>query len=323
MAIIGELGGSRIVDAGRKESGESIQVPAGRQALWLIDGQAEWQPHAGAPVFLEPGEEVSVLTGPGSVQFLRTSHFVRLQAWDEMGFDLRAAAYRALMESRNQGVGQALAAQLPLQSGQIWVDMGTGTGAMVQALQERAAERGPIWILGIDRASRMVEEAGRHVSVEVPVWYVVNDLLAVTWPEGTFDGITALLLLHLVEDIDHLLAQVYRALKPGGRFAYAVSSDKNPFVHMIMRQVEGPGVFFKRGQAKIRQRVLNAGFQIERTESYQDEIALDTPQAMLELISSIGGPASRGFRSDITPPPSVARVFDLVWARKPGATEEA
>lgn len=321
MTTIRELGGSRMVDAGQKDSGEVLDIPAGRHALWLIDGQAEWQVESGAPVTVEPGEAVHELIGPGTLRFLKSSHYAWLEAWDELGFGPRAVLYRTLMESRNRGVGQALATGLPLGPNQIWVDIGTGTGAMVQALQKQEKSQAPIWILGIDRAPRMIEEAWRHPEDRSPAWFVAQDLLTVNWPESTFDGITALLLLHLVEDIDRLLGQIYRALKPGGLFAYAVSSDANPFVRMIMHQLAGPGNFFKRGQRPILRSVVNAGLEVVRSETYRDEIILDNPEAMRELIGSIGGPAGRGVRADIAPPRSIERIFDLVWAQKPRIPE--
>lgn len=322
MTSIGELRGSRIGGAGQKDPGEHLDMPAGRQALWLIDGGAEWHTQSCTQVTVDPGDAVHELIGPGTLRFLEKSHYVWLESWDALGFGPRATLYRTLMEPRNRGIGHGLAAGLPLRAGQIWVDIGTGTGAMVQALQEQAAGHGPIWILGIDRASRMMEEAWRRPRGEVSAWFVAQDLLAVAWPECAFDGITALLLLHLVEDIDRLVGDLYRALKPGGLFAYAVSSDTNPFVRMIMHQLTGPGDFFKRGQEKIRQSVLSAGFEIVRSETYQDEIVLDNPKAMLELIGSIGGPASRGLRADITPPQSIERQFALVWAQKPRTPKE-
>ena len=322
MTTIKELIGSRMVGAGQKAPGEVLDIPTGRHALWLIDGEAEWLAESAAPATVEPGEAVHKLTGPGTLQFLKGSHYAWFETWDELGFGPRAVLYRTLMESRNRGVGQALATGLPLGPNQIWVDIGTGTGAMVQALQEQAKGQGSIWILGIDRASRMIEEAWRHPSGDSPAWFVAQDLLSVNWPEDTFDGITALLFLHLVDDIDRLVGEIYRALKPGGLFAYAVSSDANPFVRMIMHQLARPGDFFKRGRRAILQSVVNAGFEVVRSESYRDEIILDNSEAMRELIGSIGGPASRGVRADITPPRSIERIFDLVWAQRPRIPEK-
>ncbi len=323
MTRVDELGGTRLVSAGQKELNAILEIPPGHHAVWLIDGRAEWQPESGNAGILEPSQKVWDLDGPGSLRFLETSHYARFEAWDELGFGPRAILYRTLVESRNRGIGEALAAGLPPQAGQIWADVGTGTGAMVQALQAQEQSRRPQWILGIDRASRMLDEAWSHSSAPIPAWFVARDLMSVQWPQRTFDGITALLLLHLIDDLDYFLGNLFGALKPGGIFAYAVSADANPFMRMIMHQLAGPGDFFKQGQKKIRQSVLGAGFTIQHSATYKDEIVMESPDAMRELIRSIGGPASRGLRADVSPPGSIERVFELVWAQKPGRSTEA
>lgn len=309
------LGGSLVVDVGHKGPGEALEISPGRYGLWLIDGQVQWKPKGVPEEDLMPQDETYDLYGPGTLNFSQASHFMLVESSDELGFNARAPLYRTLMEARNREVGRALAEGLKVDPRQIWIDIGTGTGAMVQALQE--LDSGPGWIIGVDRALRMIDEAWRRGSSPSPAWFVAHDLLTIRWPHQVFDGATALLVLHLVDDIDQLLGRLYQSLKPGGVFAYAASSDANPFVQMIMHQVDHPGNFFKRGQGKIRKSVTEAGFEIIRQETYQDRITLDNPQAMVELISSIGGPASRGIRRDIVPPTSIDRVFDLVWAQKP------
>ena len=316
MATINELAGSRIVAAGRKDAGDILDLGTSDTLLWLIDGEAEWITTAEKTEFLQAKGQIHELTGPGMLRFVTHSHYVQLEPGDKLGFDARAAAYLAVMETRNENIGLALAQGLSVNSGQIWVDVGTGTGAMVHALQQRADQK-DVWIVGIDRASKMIDEAWRHQRDNAPAWYVGQDLLTVKWPDSMVDGITALLLLHLIEDVDLLLSRLYRALKPGGIFAYAVSADSNPFVRMVMHQLTGPGDFFKQGQQPIRKSVLAAGFEIVREDTYRDEIVMDSPDAMLQLIGSIGAPSRRGVRTDVLPPTSVERIFHLVWVKKP------
>ncbi|NMP23968.1 class I SAM-dependent methyltransferase [Sulfobacillus harzensis] len=272
---------------------------------------------------LEAGPEVHDITGPGVATFQAPGDYAWFDGGDPLGFDPRASLYHKLLASHNQGVGEALVERLPLKPGELWVDIGTGTGAMVAALQNHArSNNGPIWIFGIDRAGRMMDEAWESASNRgIPAWFIQRDLIDLSWPRGMVDGVTALLLFHLVDDLDAILRRAFQALKPGGRLLYAVSADSNPFVQMIMHQLEGPGDFFKRGQQKIRHHVVQAGFVIEQERTHQDIITVDNPEAMRDLISSIGGPATRGIRRDIVPPSTIPRVFQLVWAQKP--SEEA
>lgn len=98
--------------------------------------------------------------------------------------------------------------------------------------------------------------------------------------------------------------------------AYAVSAPDNPFVRMVRQQVVGPGDFLRRGADKIQEATRQAGFEMVKTLGYRDEIVLEDGAAMRILLSSIGGPGSRGLRTDRIPPPTVERKFTLVWARK-------
>ncbi len=315
---IARIEGLNLRRAGRAGRGETLALPLGRHLLWIIDGSAGWQSSSGDEQLMEAGLAVFEVAGPGVMTFRDPTHYAWFDAGDPLGFDPRAALYHKLLASKNQGVGDGLVEDLPFNPGELWVDIGTGTGAMVAALQERARSIGPIWILGVDRAERMVEEAWRaSAKGQSPAWFVQHDLEDLPWPHRMVDGVSALLLFHLVDDLDAILRSVYQALKPGGRLLYAISADSNPFMHMIMKQLRGPGDFFKRGQQKIEQAVLKAGFTIERERLHKDIITLDNPEAMRDLIASIGGPASRGIRPDILPPSTIPRVFQLVWAQKP------
>ncbi len=319
MTTIAGIDKNRILEAGSKEPQETLNLPGGQYALWLVDGSAEWQTPAGDRVLLSATESMTRLTGPGTVSFTQKTHYVWLLSEDPLGFGSRAPLYRAIMQSHNRGIGQALADGLTLRAGQLWVDLGTGTGAMVQALQSQAMVHGPVWILGIDRAAGMLDQAWTYATEASPAWFVEHDISTLSWPHHMIDGVTALLVLHLVDDLDALLTHVYQALRPGGIFAYAVSADGNPFVRMIMRQIDGAGTFFKRSSKRVRQQVLKAGFSIINEDTYEDEITLDNPAAMRDLIASIGAPASFGLRADVLPPSQISRQFDLVWAQKPAA----
>lgn len=315
---IARIEGLNLRRAGRAERGETLAVPQGRHLLWIIDGSAGWQSSSGDEQLMEANLTVFEVVGPGVVTFRDPTHYAWIDAGDVLGFDPRAALYHQLLASKNQGIGEALVEDLPLSPGELWVDMGTGTGAMVTALQERARSIGPVWIIGVDRAGRMVDEAWQaSANDQSPAWFVQHDLSDLHWPHRRVDGVSALLLFHLVDELDVILRSVYQALRPGGRLLYAISVDSNPFVHMVMKQLRGPGDFFKRGQLKIEQAVLNAGFTLEREWLYEDIITLQNPEAMRSLIASIGGPATRGLRPDILPPSTIARVFRLVWAQKP------
>lgn len=306
--------GGRIRETGRKEAGEDLTLPEGLFGLYLLDGEAQWFGNGTDTALLGADDTPHRLIGPGRLLWRTPGRYVLLAEGDALGFGGRAFAYRTLIETHNRDVGRALARGIDLQAGQTWVDLGTGTGAMIQALAESG--RPDIWVLGIDRADPMLEEAWRHSDIPFPTWYVGRDLLALPWPKERFDGITALLVLHLVDDLGSLSARCLQALKPGGVLAYAVSSDANPFLHLVMKQLDGPGRFFKQGAAKIHRVIRETGFEILDRKTYREEIRVTGPDVMRHLIGSIGGPGSVGLREDVSMPAAVTREFELVWARK-------
>lgn len=313
------LAGTTVVKTGRVAQGSTLDIPATSPLwLWLTEGRARRMDSRSREREAIRAPEIYPVDSSVRLECLEDCTYVLLEPGkDPLGFGERVHGYHVMMEERNRAVGKALAQGLTLRGGQIWVDVGTGTGAMVEALRETAQE--PLWVFGVDQARRMIQHAWERQDPSFSAWYIERDVLRLPWPTAMLDGVTALLVLHLVEDIDPLLHRIFRALKPGGTFAYAVSADGNPFVRMIMRQLNGPGDFFQRGQKRIHDALLRTGFQIGATAVYRDEIRVDSPEAMRALIQSIGGPASRGLRDDVSPPPVVERVFDLVWAFKPGS----
>ena len=90
-------------------------------------------------------------------------------------------------------------------------------------------------------------------------------------PERPLDAILALNLLHLVEDLDGLLARVSDALPRGGLFISktALLKDGSWFLRpaiALMRLVgKAPRTVLPLGDAELRERIETAGFAIEET----------------------------------------------------------
>lgn len=97
------------------------------------------------------------------------------------------------------------------------LDIGCGTGSLALRLAPCAGH-----VHGLDVSREMIRIAStkaRDQAVENVTFHIgAFDASFTAFADGALDGICAYSLLHLVEDRPAALAQIYRALKPGGFF---------------------------------------------------------------------------------------------------------
>ena len=110
----------------------------------------------------------------------------------------------------------ALRALLPDLRGLRVVDLGCGFGWFCRWAREQGAAE----VLGIDVSEKMLARA-RTVTADAAITYLRADLERVDLPDASFDVAYSSLVLHYLEDLERLLATVYRALVPGGRLVFS------------------------------------------------------------------------------------------------------
>jgi SAM-dependent methyltransferase len=110
----------------------------------------------------------------------------------------------------------SLRALLPPMAGLRVVDLGCGFGWFCRW----AADEGAARVLGLDLSEKMLARARAETASEA-VSYRQTDLETLELPEGAFDVAHSSLTLHYLEDLDRLVAQLSRALVPGGRFVFS------------------------------------------------------------------------------------------------------
>ena len=98
------------------------------------------------------------------------------------------------------------------------VDLGAGTGQGAQALKHRFRRA---TVIALDSAFGMLRQAQRRGSWLRPLKPLCADAMGLPLKDGSVELMFSSLLLHWVDDLDAVLAEVRRVLAPGGFFAFA------------------------------------------------------------------------------------------------------
>ena len=112
---------------------------------------------------------------------------------------------------RRRLIHEALAAK----AGERILDVGCGPGFYVDELLERVGPAGSV--VGIDRSPQMLELAARRTEEHANVELHEADATSLPVADGSFDAVVSVQVLEYVPDIARALAEVGRALRPGGR----------------------------------------------------------------------------------------------------------
>jgi SAM-dependent methyltransferase len=99
-----------------------------------------------------------------------------------------------------------------------WLDVGCGTGALVQTIVERAA---PAAVMGVDRSEGFVSSARRRVS-DPRARFEIGDAQALPVASGAFDAVVSGLVLNFVPEPPRMLSEMTRATRAGGTVALYV-----------------------------------------------------------------------------------------------------
>ncbi len=121
----------------------------------------------------------------------------------------RADGYPKLQWANDQGMMRGLLSFADLGKGDEVLDLGTGTGLVAAALQERLVK-----VHGIDSSLVMIEKA-RQLHPELNLCQA--DIRALPYPEGVYHkAIARMVLHHIITDLPKAMAEIYRVLRLGG-----------------------------------------------------------------------------------------------------------
>ena len=106
------------------------------------------------------------------------------------------------------------------------LDVGCGTGQLAVAV---AKASNATEIHGVDLAPAYVTYAASHYS-DPRLVFRVGDACALEYPDGTFDRVMSLLVLHFVPRTEQAIAEIRRVTKPGGIASAAVWDARGGWV---------------------------------------------------------------------------------------------
>jgi ubiquinone/menaquinone biosynthesis C-methylase UbiE len=110
------------------------------------------------------------------------------------------------------------------------LDVGCGTGSLTSAVAKRSNAK---VICGVDRAAPFIEYAAKK-NYDPRIEYRVGDASALPFPDGSFDRVFSLLVLHFIPDTTLAIKEMRRVARPGGTVAAAVWDLRGGFVSQRM-----------------------------------------------------------------------------------------
>ena len=109
------------------------------------------------------------------------------------------------------------------------LDLATGTGDIAYSLHDRGAR-----VVGLDITPRMIELARAKAAGPARPSFLVGDMMALPFPDESFDLVTTGYGIRNVPVIGPALAEIRRVLRPGGVFlSLDFNRPSNPLVRSI------------------------------------------------------------------------------------------
>lgn len=106
------------------------------------------------------------------------------------------------------------------------LDLGCAGGFMAEALAARGAK-----VTGIDPAAEAIDAARAHArDGGLSIGYDVGVGEALPYQDASFDAVVCVDVLEHVADLDKVMAEVARTLRPGGLFLFD-TINRNPLAH--------------------------------------------------------------------------------------------
>jgi arsenite methyltransferase len=171
-------------------------------------------------------------------------------------------------------------ALIDLQEGQSVLDLGSGGGIDVFLSARRVGPRGKVY--GLDMTDEMLELAreNQKKAAVANVEFLKGDIQAIPLPDASVDVVISNCVINLAPDKNKVLAEAFRVLKPGGRFAVSdviVRGNVSPALRRDMELWVGC-IAGALDESDYRTKLALAGFEEVDVETWRVYDGL-TPEA--------------------------------------------
>jgi len=123
------------------------------------------------------------------------------------------------MEERHWHTAKHALARMPVEAGDVILDMGCGSGYAGRALRD-TYDAGAVY--GLDGSPEMTRNAAEYTE-DPQVGYVVGDFGSLPFGDDSIDHLWSMEAFYYASNPHHTLEEIARVLRPGGTFYCAVN----------------------------------------------------------------------------------------------------
>jgi SAM-dependent methyltransferase len=233
--------------------------------------------------------------------------------WEEANAETAAAGWEAnadWTDERLRPVTDWLIERSGVQAGDIVLDLAAGPGGVGHRAAELVGPQGRV--LSTDLAPAMVE-AAKRIGLRrglSNVEYRVMDAQAMDLDDDAVDVILCRSGFMLMPHPAEALREARRVLRKGGNLAFSVfaAPEHNPFVgvppsvfielgHLPPPPPSAPGVFAMSDSSRIRELLVEAGFQVHAIEALDLEGPFTNEEVIVDRISEVNAQVGPVYRS--------------------------